>query len=95
MIPLSAHLVNQTGPLRFPHLPGALCAQSDPDLWHPAENALAAHQIAKDICRQCPELSPCAAYAIADPSLRGIWGGMGTKERQKARRLLRPALRAS
>src|SRR6266498_1360168 len=35
--------------------------------------ARANHEAAKAICRLCPILSPCRAYARADPTLEGIW----------------------
>jgi WhiB family transcriptional regulator, redox-sensing transcriptional regulator len=42
---------------------------------------------AKAICRLCPILHGCRAYARADPTLDGIWGGETTDERRQARRL--------
>jgi len=42
---------------------------------------------AKAICRLCPILHGCRAYARADPTLEGIWGGETSDERRQARRL--------
>jgi WhiB family transcriptional regulator, redox-sensing transcriptional regulator len=42
---------------------------------------------AKAICRLCPILHGCRAYARADPTLDGIWGGETEEERRTARRL--------
>src|SRR6266540_2717235 len=42
---------------------------------------------AKAICRLCPILFACRAYARADPTLEGIWGGETQDERRTARRL--------
>ncbi len=41
---------------------------------------------AKAICRLCPILQACRAYARADPGLEGIWGGESQDERHAARR---------
>jgi WhiB family redox-sensing transcriptional regulator len=41
---------------------------------------------AKAICRLCPILHGCRAYARADPTLEGIWGGETQDERRTARR---------
>jgi WhiB family redox-sensing transcriptional regulator len=41
---------------------------------------------AKAICRLCPILGTCRAYARADSSLEGIWGGETQDERHAARR---------
>jgi WhiB family redox-sensing transcriptional regulator len=43
-------------------------------------------EAAKAICRLCPVLLGCRAYARADPTLEGIWGGETEAERQAARR---------
>jgi len=40
---------------------------------------------AKSICRLCPILHGCRAYARADPTLDGIWGGETEDERRTAR----------
>jgi WhiB family redox-sensing transcriptional regulator len=41
--------------------------------------------MAKAICQLCPILAACRAYARADPSLDGIWGGETQDERRSAR----------
>ncbi len=43
-------------------------------------------EAAKAICRLCPILDACRAYARADPTLEGIWGGETEAERHSARR---------
>jgi WhiB family transcriptional regulator, redox-sensing transcriptional regulator len=48
-------------------------------------NARARQQAAKAICRLCPVLMACRAFARADPSLEGIWGGETETERRAAR----------
>lgn len=37
-------------------------------------------------CAGCPVKGPCLAYALADLSIRGIWGGTSDRERQALRR---------
>jgi WhiB family redox-sensing transcriptional regulator len=60
-----------------------LCAQSDPEAWFPEMGA--PNKFAKRICGRCPVRDECAAYAIADPSLVGVWGGLSERERQAVR----------
>jgi len=49
----------------------------------PAEQHLA--KKAKAICRTCPVLKECAAYATARPELKGVWGGLSDKQRKAVR----------
>ena len=39
------------------------------------------------VCRRCLVLRECRSYALADPTLVGIWGATTTAERQQLRRL--------
>ena len=39
----------------------------------------------KAICSSCPYKVECAEYAINDPSLLGIWGGLTEKNRKEIR----------
>jgi WhiB family redox-sensing transcriptional regulator len=64
----------------------ALCAQTDPELFFPAKGENP--NPGKSICATCPVIEPCRAYAIADPSLTGTWGGLTRRDRQYARRAL-------
>ena len=66
-----------------PDWTGAICAQTDADLWFPnyGEHAVEA----KTICRTCPLTDQCLEYALADTRLQGIWGGTSTKQRQRIR----------
>lgn len=41
---------------------------------------------AKAICATCPVLGTCLAYAVAEPSLKGVWGGTSEVERKRLRR---------
>lgn len=70
----------------IPHLPLALCIGADPELFHPASSKPEETFAAKRLCFLCPELSACAAYAISDRTLSGVWGGLSFQERKDARR---------
>ncbi|WP_338683853.1 WhiB family transcriptional regulator [Streptomyces acidiscabies] len=69
----------------------ALCAQNDPDLWHPEPGAN--YGQAERICADCPVREACTAHAgrlQADSGhlMRGMWAG------QHARRRSNTALRS-
>lgn len=61
----------------------ALCAQVDTELFFPDKGG--APSPAKDICAACPVITQCRDYALADPSLWGVWGGTTTVDRQRIR----------
>ncbi|MGW0537845.1 WhiB family transcriptional regulator [Streptomyces sp. NPDC003032] len=61
----------------------ALCAQVDPDLWHPTVGRPV--HTAKRICAACPVRTACLDHALNDPSLTGIWGGLTRRERGQLR----------
>lgn len=44
------------------------------------------HTTALEACRACPVVDPCRAYALADPSLYGVWGGTTEADRDRLRR---------
>jgi len=85
---------NLTGPVRaLPWADVALCAETDPDLWFDLATDRyvslpnsTREVAAKDICRRCPALTDCRAYAMDHPELEGIWGAMTEKERRQARK---------
>jgi WhiB family redox-sensing transcriptional regulator len=64
----------------------------DPNLFMPALGpglSLAgrqARQAAKAVCRGCPYQIECRDYALAEPQIVGIWGGLTDGERRKLRR---------
>lgn len=63
---------------------GQVCAQSDPELWFPTPE----HQtgrLAKSLCRTCPWLNECLAYALRH-DVNGIWGATTERERYLMRR---------
>lgn len=66
-----------------PAFPAAACRGVDPDLFHPERGESA--RPAKAVCRTCPHLDECRAFALAAPrSLQGVWGG--TTQRDRLRR---------
>ena len=46
--------------------------------------------MAKSVCRNCPVRKPCLTYAMANPSLTGIWGGLTDRERSHHRARVSP-----
>ena len=54
-----------------------LCAQTDPEVFFPANNFRRKQEIkqAVDICKQCPLLKACQEYAKSQTGLYGVWGG--------------------
>jgi hypothetical protein len=61
----------------------ALCPQVGPTFFHPEPNQPADE--AKRVCGACPVLLDCREYALAHPELRGIWGGLTTRQRTALR----------
>lgn len=68
----------------------ALCAQTDPELFHPDQGSHGS-RAAKKVCAKCPVLQSCRDYALARPELTGIWGGLTDAERKTIRRRAREA----
>lgn len=62
----------------------ALCVESDPELWWPADGGSTAP--AKRICQVCPVITECALYAMTHDERGGIWGGLSDRERRSLRR---------
>jgi WhiB family redox-sensing transcriptional regulator len=65
-----------------------VCRTIDPDLWFP--DAPQTGAVAKKMCRSCPVIEKCLQYALDNNEPYGVWGGMGSSERQLMRRGLRP-----
>lgn len=64
----------------------ALCRTLPPEMWFPDKNTPAEErEITKAICGRCPMQRECLDYALADPTLDGIWGGTDPKDRRKLR----------
>jgi WhiB family redox-sensing transcriptional regulator len=83
-----------SAPLRaLPWADEAVCATTDPELFFPDKGTTGYVTVdgtrehhAKRICRRCPALEPCREYAMANPELLGIWGGLTAEERRLLRR---------
>jgi WhiB family transcriptional regulator, redox-sensing transcriptional regulator len=66
---------------------GALCAEIGSEIFFPAkETSSRDYAAARKICNRCEIKQKCLDYALADPELVGIWGGVGWKRRQVMRR---------
>ncbi|MGK2950141.1 MAG: WhiB family transcriptional regulator [Acidimicrobiales bacterium] len=61
----------------------AVCRGQGPDKWFPARSESNADAIAA--CDGCPVRQECRDYALADPSIDGIWAG-GSKATRRAMR---------
>src|SRR5690349_11697746 len=69
----------------LPSLPRAACRGKDPNLFMPRRGESAGP--AKAICRGCPELDACRAFALAaSTQLKGVWGGLSQYDRVAIRR---------
>lgn len=63
----------------------ALCAQTDPEAFHPVQGG--ASKAGKRICARCPVRAECLDYALTHDERSGLWGGLSENERRR----LRPA----
>lgn len=66
----------------------ALCAQTDPDLFHP-EGRGRTYRDARTICGRCPVQRQCRAHADrlraeTGDDIRGMWAEQTPRERQAA-----------
>jgi WhiB family redox-sensing transcriptional regulator len=63
------------------------CQITDPELWFGNEDDSMSTRFrtAKNMCSYCPAIQACAAYAIANDEMYGVWGGLTPKERQQLR----------
>ncbi|MET8978516.1 helix-turn-helix domain-containing protein [Streptomyces sp. NPDC004539] len=74
----------------------ALCAQTDPGLWHPETGS--GYGPAARICAACPVREACTAHVgrLEEDSghlVRGMWGGRRVHRRSQDRTALRSAER--
>jgi len=67
-----------------PWISRAACANEPTDLFFPEDGE--GTELAKAICGGCPVRAECIGYAVAIPSLDGIWGGLTERERERLRR---------
>lgn len=68
-------------------LAGGICSQVDPELWFPEPGQWTRTRAAKSLCRTCPLIAACRAWALAHPDLTeyGVWGGLSAVERRQLR----------
>ncbi len=67
----------------------AACADGDPDLFFlPVEQGPLV-EAAKSVCRTCPVLRSCLAWAVRHPdqALHGVWGATTSAERRALARM--------
>lgn len=67
----------------------AACLDEDPELFFPTGTtgaALDQVERAKAVCRRCPVVAPCLAWAVGTNQQDGVWGGLGEDERRTLRR---------
>ena len=71
----------------------ALCGQVDPDLFYADKSEMQLTGIAKRVCRNCPVMGECLAYALDTREPFGVWGGKSAAERRDLLRQPRPESR--
>jgi len=64
----------------------ALCRGLSVEIFFPREDDEDTQALAKAICDHCPVRVKCAIYALHNPELEGIWGGLTEKDRRKKKR---------
>ncbi|MEU0965798.1 WhiB family transcriptional regulator [Streptomyces sp. NPDC005917] len=71
----------------------ASCRDGDPDLFFPIGHSDCGPTLvqigeAKAVCRRCPVMQQCLAWALDAHPVEGIWGGTTENERRSMRRSL-------
>jgi WhiB family redox-sensing transcriptional regulator len=67
----------------------AICRDEDPELFFPFGNtgpALLQIEQAKAVCRRCPVIQECLAWALESGQDAGVWGGLSEDERRALKR---------
>jgi WhiB family redox-sensing transcriptional regulator len=64
-------------------------------VFFPNRGDVSRHQTAMDLCASCPVVDPCRMYAIANPKVKGIWGGLSEQQRRDIRSRNRKAREAA
>lgn len=68
----------------MPDFPSAVCAQTDPDAWHPEDRS--SSQAAVRACRACPHITECLDWAMTlQPDHHGVLGGATALQRRRMR----------
>ena len=65
-------------------LPGALCPQTDPEIFFPEPGGSPAP--AKKVCAACEVRPDCLALALSLGTVMGVWGGLTERERASLKR---------
>jgi WhiB family redox-sensing transcriptional regulator len=73
--------------LDVPDLPGALCAETDPEAFFPEKGGSSRN--AKETCMACTVREACLDWALERGERHGIWGGMSERERRTILRRMR------
>lgn len=68
---------------------GALCAQTDPELFFPDKGDHVSALQAKSICNKCWLIEECLTEALQKNIQDGIWGGATYRDRQNILRRIR------
>ena len=58
----------------------ALCAQTDPEIFHPEKGG--STREAKKVCVGCDVRRECLEYALGHDERFGVWGGLSERERR-------------
>jgi WhiB family redox-sensing transcriptional regulator len=64
---------------------GAVCAQTDPEVFFPEPGQYNLTKMAKKICSTCVELDDCLIDALTNTSPYGIQAGLTARERSELR----------
>jgi WhiB family redox-sensing transcriptional regulator len=62
----------------------AICQTTDPEMFFNKE----AEDEAIEVCRNCPIIQQCAAYAIENKIVDGVWGGTTPLQRANFKKSL-------
>jgi WhiB family redox-sensing transcriptional regulator len=71
-------------PADGPTFTGALCAQTDPEIFFP-DKGERSHE-AKALCMGCEHLIACQTWALENDERFGVWGGLSEADRKKIRK---------
>ena len=61
------------------------CQITDPEVWFGNEGDPLANRfkVAQKMCQTCPVIKECAAFAVANGELYGVWGGLTPNQRKE------------
>lgn len=82
---------SRPGRLEWMTHPDRPCASRDPEDWfrvavRPGPRSTKTDAHAAALCDGCPVLTECLGYALANPTLVGIWGGTTPQQRRDIRK---------